>query len=254
MTIEGPTKRRFRLVLIKPSHYDDDGYVISWWRSSIPSNSLAAVYTLAEDAARRWVLGPDVDLDITAIDETNTRVKVYDVITLIRRQDGYGMATDNPRITDNLLNWFASNDVEYSCYWDADFGDFNGRVSTGERPKQSAVMQEFIGAEVDPIPPDPEPPDPETPDPEPATNLHRGGYTGPGGNGVDKAHNEWKPNVSPVFETSADDQFSGFGAVFHWDSSNQTLYFSADGTTANAIAVTTTQNGVTLTAHDLIIV
>jgi len=30
--------RRFQLVLIKPSHYDADGYVIQWVRSSIPSN------------------------------------------------------------------------------------------------------------------------------------------------------------------------------------------------------------------------
>ena len=34
--------RKFQLVLIKPSHYDDDGYVIRWWRAMIPSNSLAA--------------------------------------------------------------------------------------------------------------------------------------------------------------------------------------------------------------------
>jgi len=50
-------KRRFLLVLIKPSHYDDDGYVIRWWRTLIPSNSLAAVYALAADCARRQVLG-----------------------------------------------------------------------------------------------------------------------------------------------------------------------------------------------------
>ena len=25
----------FKIVLIKPSHYDDDGYVIQWWRSTI---------------------------------------------------------------------------------------------------------------------------------------------------------------------------------------------------------------------------
>src|ERR1700730_3769136 len=53
MAAAGAAKRRFCLVLIKPSHYDDDGYVIQWWRSSIPSNSLSVVYTLAEDAARR---------------------------------------------------------------------------------------------------------------------------------------------------------------------------------------------------------
>ena len=40
-------KRRFQLILIKPSHYDDDGYVVQWLRSTMPSNSLAAVYSLA---------------------------------------------------------------------------------------------------------------------------------------------------------------------------------------------------------------
>ena len=39
----------FHLVLIKPSHYDDDGYPIQWVRSLIPSNTLAAVNGLAED-------------------------------------------------------------------------------------------------------------------------------------------------------------------------------------------------------------
>ena len=34
-------KRRFQCILIKPSHYDDDGYVIRWWRAMISSNSLA---------------------------------------------------------------------------------------------------------------------------------------------------------------------------------------------------------------------
>ncbi|MFL5061149.1 MAG: radical SAM protein, partial [Xanthobacteraceae bacterium] len=55
------TRRRFQLVLIKPSHYDDDGYVIQWLRSIVPSNSRATVYTLALDAAERHVLGPYVE-------------------------------------------------------------------------------------------------------------------------------------------------------------------------------------------------
>ena len=29
---------RFSLYLIKPSHYDDAGYVIQWFRSAIPSS------------------------------------------------------------------------------------------------------------------------------------------------------------------------------------------------------------------------
>jgi len=86
-----PRKRNFQLVLIKPSHYDDDGYVIQWARSGIPTNSLAAIYALARDAAQRQVLGPDVAFDITAIDETNIRVRVNDIIKLFRDNDGFGM-------------------------------------------------------------------------------------------------------------------------------------------------------------------
>jgi radical SAM superfamily enzyme YgiQ (UPF0313 family) len=67
--------KSFHLILIKPSHYDDDGYVIQWVRSSIPSNSMAAIYGLALDCAERKILGPDVGITITAVDETNTRVK-----------------------------------------------------------------------------------------------------------------------------------------------------------------------------------
>jgi radical SAM superfamily enzyme YgiQ (UPF0313 family) len=62
-------------LLVKPSHYDDDGYVIQWFRSAIPSNSLAALYGLARDCAERHVLGEDVEIEIHAIDETNTRVR-----------------------------------------------------------------------------------------------------------------------------------------------------------------------------------
>ena len=51
-------RRLFRVVLIKPSHYDDDGYVIRWWRAIIPSNSLAAVYGIAADAAERQCSAP----------------------------------------------------------------------------------------------------------------------------------------------------------------------------------------------------
>ena len=29
-------KQAFPLILIKPSHYDDDGYVIRFWRSAMP--------------------------------------------------------------------------------------------------------------------------------------------------------------------------------------------------------------------------
>jgi hypothetical protein len=86
-----PARRRFQLVLVKPSHYDDDGYVIRWWRAIIPSNSLAAVYGIAADCAERQVLGPDVSIDIKAIDETHTRVNVPELIERFRSRSNFGM-------------------------------------------------------------------------------------------------------------------------------------------------------------------
>jgi Radical SAM superfamily len=83
-------RRHFQLVLIKPSHYDDDGYVIRWWRAMTPSNSLAAVYGIAADCAERRVLGPDVAIDIEVIDETNTRVDVPALLSRFRCHDNFG--------------------------------------------------------------------------------------------------------------------------------------------------------------------
>ena len=83
--------RRFLLALIKPSHYDDDGYVIRWWRALIPSNSLAAVYGIAVDCAGRQVLGPDTAIDIEVIDETNTRIDVLALIERFRREENFGL-------------------------------------------------------------------------------------------------------------------------------------------------------------------
>ena len=75
-------ERQFRVELIKPSHYDDDGYVIQWHRSSIPSNSLASVYGLLVEAARNKALGPDVQITVGVADECNT---IIDVPAAIRR-------------------------------------------------------------------------------------------------------------------------------------------------------------------------
>jgi hypothetical protein len=85
------TPRRFQLILIKPSHYDDNGYVIRWWRAMIPSNSLAAIYGIAADCADRQVLGANVAIDILAIDETNTRVDMPALLARMRRHGNFGM-------------------------------------------------------------------------------------------------------------------------------------------------------------------
>ena len=84
------SRQTFRLVLIKPSHYDDDGYVIQWFRAFIPSNSLAALYGLALDSAQRKVLGDHVDLVIDPYDETNTVIPIKKIIKNIQSA-GAGM-------------------------------------------------------------------------------------------------------------------------------------------------------------------
>lgn len=75
-------------VMIKPSHYDDDGYPIQWIRSAIPSNTLACLNALAEDARRREVLGPDVEIRLHTYDETNRRVRPDRIIRMIRKHGG----------------------------------------------------------------------------------------------------------------------------------------------------------------------
>jgi hypothetical protein len=79
--------RRFVVELIKPSHYDDNGYVIQWWKSWIPSNSLACLYGITTDLAQRRVLGPEVAIGIRAYDECHTVIPVRRIIRRIKSAD-----------------------------------------------------------------------------------------------------------------------------------------------------------------------
>lgn len=84
-------QRIFRLFLIKPSHYDDDGYVIQWLRSNIPSNSLAALNGIASECVDARVLGDDVQIEITIADEINTRVRPSRIANAIRASGEGGL-------------------------------------------------------------------------------------------------------------------------------------------------------------------
>ena len=80
-------KRKFKAILILPSHYDGDGYVVQWRRSIIPSNSLASIYGLVVQCAEHRNLGPDVEIDIDAFDEANTVINVKRIVREIRAAD-----------------------------------------------------------------------------------------------------------------------------------------------------------------------
>ena len=81
----------FLLHLIKPSHYDDDGYVIQWVRSDIPSNTLAALYGIARDCDERRVLGEGVEIRISVHDETNLRIDPDKIIQAFDAAGGKGL-------------------------------------------------------------------------------------------------------------------------------------------------------------------
>jgi radical SAM superfamily enzyme YgiQ (UPF0313 family) len=84
----GRASKQFSLMLVKPSHYDDDGYVIQWFRSAIPSNTLAVLNGLALDCKQRRVLGDDVEIVVSAFDETNTRIRPEHIARQFRGRRG----------------------------------------------------------------------------------------------------------------------------------------------------------------------
>jgi radical SAM superfamily enzyme YgiQ (UPF0313 family) len=87
MILSARTKR-FAVTLIKPSRYDNDGYVIQWRKSCVPSNSLGCLYGLTRDCAERRVLGPDVDITYVAYDEPNTVIPIKKIIQDMQSADG----------------------------------------------------------------------------------------------------------------------------------------------------------------------
>jgi len=86
--VTGTADTLFTFVLVKPTHYDDDGYPIQWFRSALPSNTLACMNSLAEDASKREVLGPGVRIEVDTYDETNRRVFPSRIIRDLKRRGG----------------------------------------------------------------------------------------------------------------------------------------------------------------------
>ncbi|GAC1340346.1 MAG: hypothetical protein NVSMB18_10190 [Acetobacteraceae bacterium] len=81
----------FHIELVKPSHYDRDGYVIQWWRAWIPSNSMACLYAIAQECAERRVLGDDVDIEVDAYDEMNIAIPVDKIASRIQQPGHSGV-------------------------------------------------------------------------------------------------------------------------------------------------------------------
>ncbi len=75
---------RFHIFLIKPSKYDDDGFVIRHWRGVLPSNTLACLHGLTEQARRRGLLD-GVEISVHLVDEAVDKLPVRRIVELNRR-------------------------------------------------------------------------------------------------------------------------------------------------------------------------
>jgi len=137
------TGRRFRLVLIKPSHYDNDGYVIRWWRGGLPSNSLACLYGIALECRERQVLGADFDIDIEAIDETNWKVSVGALARSIGESDAgmvmlVGVQSNQfPRAID-IARQFRSRGIQVAI------GGFHVSGTLSMLPERDPAVREMM--------------------------------------------------------------------------------------------------------------
>ncbi len=68
--------RNVQLYLIKPTQYDDDGYVVRHWRGVLPSNTLACLASLTEEVVAQKRLGEDVRVQVHLFDETVDKIPV----------------------------------------------------------------------------------------------------------------------------------------------------------------------------------
>lgn len=68
--------KELHVYLIKPTQYDDDGYVVRHWRGVLPSNTLACMAGLTDDVVAQERLGESLQVKIHLLDESVDRVPV----------------------------------------------------------------------------------------------------------------------------------------------------------------------------------
>lgn len=74
--LAGHMLKTLHLYLIKPSQYDDDGYVVRHWRGVLPSNTLACLAGLTDDVVRKNLLGEKWEVKVHLFDESVDKIPV----------------------------------------------------------------------------------------------------------------------------------------------------------------------------------
>ena len=80
-------KKHLHVIYIRPSRYDDDGYVVRFWRGVLPSNTLCCLESLTRSIAESGEIGPDIDVTVDTFDDTVQRIPVKRMARLNRRPD-----------------------------------------------------------------------------------------------------------------------------------------------------------------------
>ncbi|MCX5771156.1 MAG: radical SAM protein [Candidatus Hydrogenedentes bacterium] len=76
------TREHLHVVYIRPSTYDDEGYVIRFWRGVLPSNTLACLQTLTKSVAENELAHADVTVEL--LDDTVQRIPVSRIARMRR--------------------------------------------------------------------------------------------------------------------------------------------------------------------------
>ena len=79
-------KQKLEVIYILPSRYDDDGYVMRFWRGVVPSNTLCCLKGLTEDLIQQGELGDAVDASVTIYDDGVQRPPIRRLIRRNRRR------------------------------------------------------------------------------------------------------------------------------------------------------------------------
>jgi hypothetical protein len=76
---------KYKIVYILPSRYDEEGYVMRYWRGILPSNTLSCLRSLTLDVARSGELGEGVEVSVETYDDTVQRIPVQRIVRAARR-------------------------------------------------------------------------------------------------------------------------------------------------------------------------
>ena len=77
--------KQLTIILIRPSKYDDDGYVIRHFRGTLPSNTLSCLNSLTEAAIEEGAFG-DINVHVETIDEIVTKVNPKQLARRFKRK------------------------------------------------------------------------------------------------------------------------------------------------------------------------